>query len=255
MKGRYFYQETFPGIGPKGQERLSRSRVLIVGCGALGSALATLAARAGVGFIRLVDSDSPELHNLHRQILFSERDVGSGLSKVALARDRLQEVNSAVEVEAVVARVEPYNILDLVQGVHLILDGTDNLPSRYLINEASAKTGVPWIHGGAVGARGNVMVFIPGVTPCFQCIFPEPGIAMDIPSCQTAGILGPTAFAVASVQIAEAMKLLVENRGSLLPGMLTLDLWENSFRIVDLREARQPDCPTCQQNIFRHLCV
>jgi adenylyltransferase/sulfurtransferase len=252
-KSRYICQETYPAIGPGGQKRLARSRVLIVGCGALGSALSALMARAGVGFIRLVDPDFPALHNLQRQILYTEEDVSSGLPKALLARQHLLESNSSIEVEARVVRLERENVLQLTQDVDLILDGVDNVATRYLMSEASVKTGIPWAHGGVVGSRGNAMLFRPGETACFHCLFPEPQDPSGVLDCETAGILGPAAMAVASVQAAEALKWLVGDTGSLIPGMLTLDLWEGRFRLVDVGAAKRWDCPCCERSIFKHL--
>lgn len=217
----------------------------MAGCGALGSAAATLLARAGVGFIRLVDKDFLELHNLHRQILYDEEDVSSGLPKAVLAKRHLQRVNSSIQVEAVVAEMGHSNIGSLVQDVDLIVDGLDNLTGRYLINEISVVAGKPWVHGGAVGTRGNVMAFIPGRTPCFRCIFPQRGDGSGLLTCEAGGILGPTATLIGSLEATEALKLLTGAIDYLLPGMLTVDLWEGTFRIVDVTEAVRADCPCC----------
>ncbi len=213
-------------------------------CGALGSAAATLLARAGVGFLRLVDKDILELHNLHRQILYDEEDVSSGLPKAVLAKRHLEKINSSIEVEALVAEVDRSNIGAQVQDVDLIVDGLDNLAGRYLINEVSIAANKPWVHGGAVGSRGNVMAFVPGRTPCFHCIFPQQGEGEAL-SCEFGGILGPTATLVGSLEATEALKLLVGAFDCLLPGMLTLDLWEGTFRIVDVSRAVRRGCPCC----------
>ncbi len=217
----------------------------MAGCGALGSAAATLLARAGVGFLRLVDKDVLELHNLHRQILYDEEDVSSGLPKAVLAKRHLERINANVEVEVVVAEMGPDNIASLVHDVDLILDGLDNLPGRYLVNEISIRSGKPWVHGGAVGARGNVMAFIPGRTPCFRCIFPQRGEGPGTLTCESGGILGPTATLIGSLEATEALKLLTGALEYLLPGMLTVDLWEGSFRMVDVSGAVRRDCPCC----------
>lgn len=217
----------------------------MAGCGALGSAAATLLARAGVGFIRLVDKDVLELHNLHRQILYDEDDVSSGLPKAVLAGRRLQRINSSIEVEAVVTEMGPENISSLVQDVDLVVDGLDNLPGRYLVNDISFRAGKPWVHGGAVGTRGNVMSFVPGKTPCFQCIFPLRGEGSGILTCEGGGILGPTATLIGSLEALEALKILTGAFEYLLPGMLTVDLWEGTFRIVDMTGAVRTDCPCC----------
>ncbi len=252
-RGRYCQQETFPFIGPKGQAKLGRSRVLVVGCGALGGTLATLLARAGVGFIRLVDRDVLELHNLQRQVLYNEDDVLSGFPKAILAKNHLTEINSSVRVEAVVAHVDRGNILRLMEDMDLILDGSDNLATRHLINEASVKTGKPWIHGGAVGSTGNVMPFIPGRNACFACVFPDSLVSTQFPTCETAGILGPAATVVASVEVMEAIKFLVGDLRSLLPGMLTVDVWDGNYRVVDMGMAVRRDCSCCGQRDFKYL--
>lgn len=244
-RSRYCQQEAFPYIGPKGQGKISKGRVLVAGCGALGSAAAMLLARAGVGFLRLVDKDLLELHNLHRQILYDEGDLSSGLPKAVLAKRHLEMINSTVEVEAVVAEMGPDNICSLVQDVDLVVDCLDNLPGRYLINEISIRAGKPWVHGGAVGARGNVMAFMPRKPPCFRCIFPGQGEGFEVLTCESGGILGPTATLIGSLEAMEALKLLTGAFDYLLPGMLTVDLWEGIFRVVDVSRAVRKDCPCC----------
>src|SRR5688572_6901933 len=167
---RYVRQMRFPPIGEAGQKKLLDSRVLICGCGALGSVLANTLARAGVGHLRLVDRDFVELNNLQRQVLYDEQDVAEGLPKAAAAERRLKQINSQIEIEAIVTDVDHTNIESLLQGVHLILDGTDNFETRFLLNDASLRFNIPWVYGGCVGAEGQTMTIIPGQTACLRCL-------------------------------------------------------------------------------------
>ena len=188
--GRYSRQERFAGIGIAGQQRISQSRVAIVGCGALGSAQAELLTRAGVGHLRVIDRDYVEFSNLQRQFLFDEADAAEGRPKAVAARTRLLAVNSGVEVEAAVADLTALNAGDLLSDVDLVLDGTDNFETRYLINDFAVSHDVPWVYGAAVGSYGIKMAVVPGRTPCFRCVYPDPPAGSQ-PTCETAGILGP----------------------------------------------------------------
>ena len=204
----------FPGIGKAGQEKLLASRVTLCGCGALGTVLANVLVRAGVGFIRVIDRDFVEPSNLQRQVLFDESDVANNLPKAEAAAIKLRQINSAVTVEPIVADINRTNIEDFCDDADLILDGTDNFEIRYLINDVAVKLSKPWVYGGAVGSQGMTMTIMPGETPCLRCVFeaaPAPG---EAGTCETAGVLAPVVNIVASYQATEAMKLLSGNKAA-----------------------------------------
>ena len=249
---RYVRQTIHPAIGADGQERLRAARVLLVGCGALGTHIADTLVRAGIGFVRIADRDIPVLHNLQRQSLFDEQDVAEGLPKAAAAARRLAAVNSEVRVEPVVADVNGGNIESLLTDVDFVLDGTDNFEARYLINDACVKHGKPWVYGGVIGSYGMSMTIIPGETPCMRCIFPEAPAPGDAPTCDTAGVLGPVVSLVASIQAAEAMKLALGRPEALNTGLLSLDVWDWSIEQVPLGSPR-PECPTCGAHDYTYL--
>lgn len=209
MIDRYSRQILFSGIGEEGQRRLGNSRVVIIGCGALGTIIATSLVRAGVGKVRIIDRDFIEYHNLQRQALFDEDDIRNGLSKAIAAERHLRKVNSSVEVEGIVADVNFTNVERLITGADVILDGLDNFETRLLINDVSLKYKIPWVYGGAISSSGMTMNIIPGETACFRCFCsaaPAPGV---VPTCETAGVIGPAPFIIGSLQTAEAMKILV----------------------------------------------
>jgi molybdopterin-synthase adenylyltransferase len=246
---RYSRQELFAGIGPEGQRRLGSARVLVVGCGALGSCLAEMLTRAGVGSLTVVDRDYVEPSNLQRQSLFEQADAERGLPKAAAAETRLRRINSDVAVRGVVADLTGENAEVLVAGADLVLDGTDNFETRFLLNDVCVRLGVPWVYGACVGAHGLAMLVRPGKTPCLRCVLgeqPAPGAG---PTCDTAGVVAPIVHVVAGIQAAEALKLLAGRPESLLPGMATLDLWEGRFEVMDLR-GMAPRCPGCVEGRF-----
>jgi molybdopterin-synthase adenylyltransferase len=243
---RYSRQTRFPPLGPEGQARLAAARVTILGCGALGSGSAMALARAGVGFLRLIDRDLPELSNLPRQVLFDEADVAAGLPKAVAAAGQLGRINGAISVEPVVADLTAANAVELLAGADVIVDGTDNLEARYLANEVACQCGVPWVHGGAIGAEGRVLTVIPGKTACLRCLVPEPPPPGTLPTCDTAGIIGPAALVVGAVQAAEAIKLLVGDAEATAGRMLACDLWSFQWRVIDLAALATAGCPTCR---------
>ena len=251
---RYNRQMLWEPIGIPGQRKLRESRVLMVGCGALGTVLANTLARAGVGHLTIVDRDFIELNNLQRQVLFDERDIADQLPKAEAAKRKIAAINSAVDVEAVVADVNHTNIEQLATGKHLLLDGTDNFETRFLINDVSIKTGIPWIYGACISAMGLGMVIRPGITPCLRCIFetsPPPGMN---PTCDTAGVLGPTVNLVASWQAMEAIKLLTGNIDTLSPFMFSFDMWDNRYQQLKVAKARElADCPACKHGNLEYL--
>jgi molybdopterin/thiamine biosynthesis adenylyltransferase len=252
---RYSRQMRFPGMGKAGQEKLLASRVTLCGCGALGTVLANVLVRAGVGFIRIVDRDFVEPSNLQRQVLFDESDVEGNLPKSEAAAIKLRQINSSVTVEPVVADIDRTNIEDLCHDCDMILDGSDNFEVRYLINDVAIKGGKPWVYGGAVGSQGMTMTIIPGETPCLRCVFeaaPNPG---DVGTCETAGVLAPTVNIVASYQAAEALKLLSGNKDAVSRELLIVDVWENTNRRVKVAPlaGRKGECPCCAKRIFEWL--
>jgi adenylyltransferase/sulfurtransferase len=248
---RYARQVSFPGIGAQGQLALLEARVTIIGVGATGSVLANHLARAGVGHLRLVDRDFIELNNLQRQTLFDEDDVAAMLPKAVAAGRKLRRINSQIEIEDLVADVTPANIESFLAGADLVLDGTDNFAVRYLINDACVKLGLPWIYTGVLAAYGMSMTIRPGLTPCLRCIMGEIPAPGSVPTCDTAGIIGPIVALLGSISAAEALKVLTGS-GTLNPGMVHVDLWESTFDRFDLGGPR-PDCPTCGQHQFPFL--
>jgi molybdopterin/thiamine biosynthesis adenylyltransferase len=243
---RYVRQMRYPPIGEEGQRRLLESQALICGCGALGSVLANTLARAGVGRLRIVDRDFLELNNLQRQVLYDEQDVAAGIPKAVAAQAKLERINSQIQIEAFVSDVDHTNIGKLVEGVDVILDGTDNFETRYLLNDASVQFKIPWVYGGCLGANGQTMTIIPGDTPCFRCVYPESPPPGTTETCDSAGILGPIINVVASIQACEAIKLLAGKRDAVSRCLQVFELWDNRMRQVKLDGLRDGNaCPAC----------
>ena len=251
--GRYRRQMRFAPLGEEGQQQLRDSRVLICGSGALGCVLADTLVRAGVGFVRLVDRDFVDLDNLHRQVLFDENDATEQLPKAVAAARRLALVNSQVCVEPKVADFNSSNSTELAEGVDLILDGTDNFETRYLLNDLAVSAEKPWVFAGCVAAEGQVLTVIPGQTPCLTCLMPEPPPAAEMPTCESAGVLAPIVNLIASMQAMEAIKLLSGNAEAVNLGMTFVDLWGNQIRQLAMSESRRRDCPTCVDRDFPWL--
>lgn len=249
--GRYHRQEIFYGIGPEGQKKLSEGRVCIIGIGALGSAIANNLARAGVGYIRLIDRDIVEVTNLQRQVLFTEKDAADEIPKAEAAREHLAEINSEIELDPVIVDVNPYNIEKLIDGVDVVVDGTDNLEVRYLLNEACQKHSIRWVYGGVVGSGGLVMNVLPGDGPCLQCLlgeFPEDG---TYDTCDTVGVISPITNIVAAYETAETMKLLVGDEDALVRQAISLDTWDSFTEFFDVD--KDPDCPVCGRHEYTRL--
>lgn len=244
MNERYSRQILFPGIGKAGQGKLSNSRVVIIGCGALGASHAEILSRAGVGRLKIVDRDFVEFTNLQRQTLFKESDATDRLPKAIAAKMRIAEINSEIQVEAVVADVNRSNVEQIIRDADLVLDGTDNFQIRYLLNDACVKLGKTWIYGAAVSSYGTTMTIIPGETPCLRCVFEEMPDAGSSPTCDTAGVIMPIIATISSVQTSEAIKLLVGDRDALHRSLMQIDIWENDWRKIKL-SAPNPDCPAC----------
>jgi len=250
---RYARQMRFAPLGVEGQRKLLTSRALVVGCGALGSVIANTLARAGVGKLRIVDRDFLELNNLQRQVLYDEDDVAAGLPKAIAAKNRLDRINSTIEIDAVVADVDHTNIERLLNGVDCLVDGTDNFETRFLLNDAAVKTSTPWVYGGCIGAEGQTLTILPGQTPCLRCLMPEPPPPGTTPTCDSAGILGTVIGVVASMESNEALKILSGNSESISRTWTILDLWDNTVRQIKLASARTSDCPCCGRREFNWL--
>jgi molybdopterin-synthase adenylyltransferase len=251
LQERYSRQVLFAGIGPEGQERLLSSRVAIVGCGATGSAIAALLARAGVGTLRIIDRDYVEPSNLQRQNLFDERDAQESVPKAIAAAKKISSFNSQIVVEPHANDLTPENIAELLAGMELILDGADNFETRYLINDYAVKHSLPWIYCAAVGSLAASMNILPGETACLACIFPEsPKGALD--TCETSGILNSAVNFAASIAATESLKLLTGAKPALRRTLLSFDLWRNQRAEISANKPRI-DCRVCAQNEFIHL--
>lgn len=248
---RYSRQVLLAGWGEEGQPRLAQATVAVTGCGALGSFHAGALARAGVGRLLLIDRDYVEWSNLQRQWLYEETDAEEALPKAVAAARRLAAINSSVRVEPKVADLAPDTAEELLDGADLILDGTDNFDTRYLINDYALERGIPWIYGGAVGTYGLAMPVLPGRAACFECMYPEPPQGAQ-PTCETAGVLNTITSMVASWQVSLALKILVKGADQVEPRLTTFEAWEGVVRQVKL-PAPQPDCPACGQRTCRHL--
>jgi len=251
---RYSRQVRFPQLGEAGQRALLKSRVTLCGCGALGTVLANHLARAGVGSIRIVDRDFIETHNLQRQVLFDEDDVAQNLPKAEAAARKIRAINSTINVEPVVTDIDHTNIIDLVGDADVILDGTDNFETRYLINDAAVKLGKPWVFGGVIGSEGQTMTIIPGKTPCLRCLIetaPPPGMT---PTCETAGVLGPAVAVIASFEAIEAIKLLTGAWDALNADLIMVDIWDWTFRQLKVAGLLgKVNCPCCRERQFEWL--
>jgi len=251
---RYSRQILYEKIGARGQRKLLTSRVLLVGCGALGSAIADSLVRAGVGMLRICDRDFIEKDNLQRQVLFDERDIEANLPKAEAAAIKLRYINSEVTVESVVVDVNHTSIERLAGDVDLLLDGTDNFEARYLLNDFAVSTGKPWIYGAVIGTSGLVMPVIPHETPCLRCVFDEAPPAELNPTCDTAGVLGPAVMLVAGLQSIEAMKLLSGRASERAPGLLHVDAWSGRVVCMNVQGAYEDgDCVCCKHGDFVYL--
>ncbi len=254
MVERYSRQILFAPIGEEGQRRIADSTAVVVGCGALGSVSASCLARAGVGRLRLVDRDILELSNLQRQFLYDEDDVRSMKPKAVAAAQALSRANPSITIEPVVADVGPETVVDLVRGADLILDGTDNFETRFLLNEVSVRHGIPWIYAACLGGYGLTMNVLPGDTACLRCVMesaPPPG---SVPTCDTAGILGPVVAVVAGRQSVEALKYLSGNVEAMSRDLVSVDTWTGSFTRLEVpRGGGRRRCETCDGLEFPYL--
>ncbi len=249
---RYSRQLLLSQIGIEGQERLLQSRVAVIGVGALGTALASGVVRAGVGYVRLVDRDFIEEHNLQRQTLFDEDDIAANLPKAVAAAAKLRRINHNVTVEDVVADVNPGNVEALISDCDLVLDGGDNFEVRMLVNDACLKHQLPWIYGAAIGVTGMTMPFLPGDGPCFRCMVSELPTPGSIDTCDTIGVLGTVPQVVAALQVTEALKLLTGNAQDLCRDLRILNLWQGTTDRIHLGKD-DTACPACDEDRYEFL--
>jgi len=252
VEERYSRQILFSGIGDEGQRRLLAARVLIVGCGALGSAHAESLARAGVGHLRIVDRDFVEPSNLQRQTMFTESDAEQRLPKAIAAANHLRQINSQIEIEPHILDVNYSSIERLLEGCDLVVDGTDNFATRYLINDACVKHNITWIYGAAVGSYGVTMTIRPHQTACLRCVFEEAPPAASAPTCDTAGVIMPIINVVSAVQVSEALKVLTGHVEDLHGSLMQFDVWRNEWRRIGTGNPRS-DCRTCGRGIYETL--
>lgn len=253
-RDRYSRQILFSGIGERGQERILASSAVLVGCGALGTVLANLLVRAGVGRLRIIDRDFVEPSNLQRQTLFEESDARDALPKSVVAERRLRAANSGPKIEGIVADLTPKNAHELLNGFDVILDGTDNFETRLLINDASVALNIPWVYGAAVGSYGVTLAIRPGQTPCLACLLESDESAGTIgadATCDTVGILNAVASVIASIEAAAALKIIAGNSEALHGRLVSCNVWSGKFQSI--RIARNPDCRACARREFTYL--
>ena len=247
---RYSRQIQVARIGESGQKKLLRSRVLVIGCGALGTVIANNLVRAGIGYMKIVDRDYVELDNLQRQMLFDEEDVGKGMPKAVAVTDKLRRINSSVKIEAEVTDVNRRNVEELIKDIDIVLDGTDNFETRFLINDVCFKHGIPWVYGAALSSYGMTMNIIPGVTPCFRCLVASSVAPGTIDTCDTVGVLNAITSMIASFQANEAIKILLGGE-NLNRELLAIDLKNNSFEKIAVKQ--RDDCPLCKNGKLEYL--
>jgi len=251
---RYGRQTAFASLGASGQRRLMAGRALIVGVGGLGSWVAELLARSGVGMLRLADDDRVDITNIHRQAMYDERDAAERRLKVEAAAACLSRINADVAVETAAERLDAANVARLADGVHVIMDGTDNFATRFVINDYCVKTHLPWVFAGVVGSQAQTMTVVPGRTACLRCVFDSPPPPCVDPSCRTDGVMAPAVAAIASVQAAEAIKILSGRAEDASPYLLKLDLWKNTLQRIDAAAAAADNnCPCCKRRQFEFL--
>ena len=252
LSDRYSRQILIPEIGQIGQERLSKASVLIAGCGGLGTVLANSMVRIGVNKVRIIDKDYVELDNLPRQILFDEEDMKNKTPKAVAAANKLRVINSETNIEPVVGELTSKNIEELMKDVDLVLDGTDNFETRFLINDASIKLGIPWVYAGVVSTFGMCYAIIPGKSPCFKCFIdkvPPPG---STPTNATVGVLGTAVNITASIESMEALKILIGDYDSLYKKLVYFDAWYGTWKLIDIKKGENR-CSVCDDRKFDHL--
>lgn len=251
MFERYYRLTRVSAMGPETPRCFQKSTVLVVGCGALGSATASLLVRLGIGQVRLVDRDVVDEANLADQCLYTEQDAAEHRPKAEVAAGRLAAFNQHVRVDGRVADFLHDNAEKLVEGVDLIIDGSDNLETKYLLNDVAVATHTPWIYAGCAGIKGVVLAVLPGRTHCLRCIWPEPPPRVD--GCESMGVLSTTVSMVASVQVTEALKILLGRTDELVGGLMSVDAWTARFRKIPIPEFQPGNCPTCGDRDFPYL--
>lgn len=250
---RYSRQSILPQIGVEGQKKISAARVAIVGVGALGSVSAQLCARAGVSFLRLIDRDVVEWTNLQRQVLFTEVDARESLAKATAAKKHLGLVNSEIKIEAVIDDLNCSNVDEYLSDVDVVLDGTDNFETRYLLNDFSVKNKKPFIYGGAVGTKGMVYSVLADGRPCLKCLFPENPASAGAQTCDLVGVLASTAHVTASVQFTQLIQLIAQGEKAIRAELLSFDVWNNHFENIVANEFIEIRCEACRESRFKHL--
>lgn len=250
-ENRYARQVLLSQIGLQGQERLRSASVVLIGCGALGTVIADGLVRAGVGALRMVDRDVVELSNLQRQVLFDEEDVAQSLPKAVAAARKLARVNAEVRLDPVVADVTPRNIERLLRGADVVVDGTDNFETRYLINEACVRHNLPWVYGGMIATCGATTTFIPGQTACLRCLLASPPMPGSVPTCDTVGVLGAAAHVIASLEVVQTIQVLT-GQVPVPPRLIFVDVWDGQWEAIPLQKREGP-CPTCDERQFDFL--
>ena len=252
LQEKYSRQMLFTGIGPEGQRRLLTSRATIVGCGAIGAATANLLVRAGVGSVRIIDRDFVEPSNLQRQTLFDESDARDALPKAVAAERKLRSINSSIQVKGVLADLRPQNAEELLSGCDLLLDGTDNFETRFLINDFAVRSGISWIYAAGVASYGLTMTIRPGLTPCLACLLESGDSSPSLEeTCDTVGVLGPIVNLIASWQVAEALKILAGRTEALHGRILSCDVWTGRMQSISV--ARNPECRACAKHDYAYL--
>lgn len=249
---RYARQMVLKQIGRDGQARLEKSRVAIIGVGALGSVSANLLARAGVGFLKLIDRDYLEINNLQRQVLYDEADLAANLPKAVAAKKKLEATNSEIKIQADASDLNAETIGALLEGVDLVVDGTDNFETRFLINDYCLKNKLPWVYGGAVGTEGMSYVVLPGEGPCLRCLFGEAPAAENVQTCDQVGILAPVAHLIASFQAIEAIKILAGHKESVDRQLWKIDMWDRQFKAISLDHLDKA-CSGCRGQEYPYL--
>jgi adenylyltransferase/sulfurtransferase len=250
---RYARQISFKPLGAEGQRRLVNSSALIAGVGGLGSWTAELLVRAGVGRIRLVDDDCIDLTNIHRQSLFTEKDAKCRTLKITAAANHLREINSNCTIEPVFARIDRLTAQRLTEDVDIIIDGTDNFPARFILNDCAIKKSKPWVFAGVLGTEAQVMAIIPGRTPCLRCLLGSPP-ACNGQTCRQSGVLGPAVAMIAAFEASEALKILSGNTDKAGQSLLKLDLWNNVVKQIDTSKLpKNNECPCCVHRNFEFL--
>ena len=249
---RYSRQMILPGWGRERQKRLGLKTAVVIGCGALGSHVASHLVRAGVGRLVLADRDFVEWHNLPRQALYAEADAAAGVPKAVAAARRLRQISSLVQIEEHVVDVNPDTVETLIAGADVIMDGADNFEVRYLVNEACVKHGIPWVYGGVLGTYGLSAAILPGETPCLRCLLgplPPPGA---VPTCETAGVLGPAVAVIAALEVTEGLKILLERHDDLLRSLIMVDVWNGDLERAQTQKG-QARCPVCDEGRYELL--